>query len=88
MSKSEMLVQMKVFFSVLLVLTLGVLVIIPLTSTLVSNGQSSLEHNMTIYVVLLIAWILLAMAFGIGYLASEGSKGLKPIALPINKEEA
>jgi len=79
---------MKGFFSALLVLTLGVLIIIPLTSTLVSNGQNSLTHNMTIYVILLVAWIILAIAFGIAYLASEGSKGLKPIPLPINREEA
>jgi len=87
-SKPEILTRMKGFFSALLVLTLGVLIIIPLISTLVGNGQESVTYNMTIYIVLLLAWILLAIAFGIAYLASEGSKGLKPIPLPINREEA
>ncbi len=78
---------MKGFFSALLILTLGVLVIIPLTSTLMGNEQSSLSHHMSIYMVIVIAWILLAIAFGIAYLASEGSKGIKPIPLPVNREE-
>lgn len=87
MSKPEILTRVKGFFAALLVLTLGVLIIIPLTSTLVRNGQESIMNNMTIYIVLLLAWIVLAIAFGIAYLASEGSKGLKPITLPVQKEQ-
>ncbi len=87
MSKPEILTRMKGFFSALLILTLGVLVIIPLTSTLIDDEQSSLSHHMSIYMVIVIAWILLAIAFGIAYLASEGSKGIKPIPLPVNREE-
>lgn len=87
-SKPEILTRMKGFFSALLVLTLGILIVIPLTSTWISEEQRSLSHNMSIYLVLLLVWIILAIAFGIAYLASEGSKGLKPIHLPVNREEA
>ncbi len=86
-SKPEILTRMKGVFSALLILTLGVLVVIPLTSTLIGNEQSSLSHHMSIYMVIVIAWILLAVAFGIAYLASEGNKGIKPIPLPVNREE-
>lgn len=86
MSKPQIRSRMKGLFLALLLLTLGVLLVIPMTS-LVTGEESPVAHHMTIYSVLLIAWIFLAIAFGIAYLASEGSKGLKPISLPIGEEE-
>lgn len=78
---------MKGFFSALLVLTLGVLIVVPITYELLGNEQGSVAPNMTIYVLVFLALIFLAIVFGITYLISEASKGFKPISLPINKEE-
>ena len=88
MSKPEIIARIKGLFSVLLVLTLGAVIIIPLTSTFLGEEQRSVSHHMSIYMVLILAWIFLAAVFGITYMISEGSKGLKPISLPVNKEEA
>ena len=85
MSKLGILTRVKGLFLALLVVTLGVLIVIPLTSLV--TGESPVVHHMTIYTILLIAWILLAVVFGIALLASTGSKVLQPIPLPVNKEE-
>lgn len=82
MSK-EKLVYVKGLFSALLVLTLATIVLVPLTSELFNKSGSEIG----IYMILLIVWILLVATLGIIYLASEGSTALKPVPLPINKEE-
>ena len=79
MSK-ETFTRMKGLFSALLILTLGFIVILPLTSEILNSRTSGSEINL--YATLLVVWILLAVTLGIIYLASEGVKNLKPIPLP------
>ncbi len=81
----EALAYIKGLFSALLILSLAAILIVPLTSEVLNNKGSISEIN--IYIILLIVWVLLAVTLGIVYLALEGSKGLKPISLPINREE-
>jgi DMSO reductase anchor subunit len=76
---------MKGFFLVLLGITVGALLVIPMSSMVAEERPAA--HHMTIYSVLLIAWIILGIAFGIAYLASEGSKGIKHIPLPVTEED-
>jgi hypothetical protein len=86
MSKLETLGQMKGFLLALLGIALGGVVIVSLTSA-TSNGESSLSHNMSIFVVLLLLWLFVTAALGILFLASHGSSVIKPITLPVNREE-
>ena len=86
MSKLKILSQMKGFLLALLGIALGGIVIVLLTST-VSNGESSLSHNMSVFVVLLLLWLFVTAAMGILFLASHGSSLIKPISLPVNREE-
>jgi uncharacterized membrane protein len=81
----EALARIRGLFSALLIITLAAIVIVPLTSEILNHEMSNSQIN--IYVTLLIVWILLAVTLGIIYLASEGSKQIKPITLPINEEE-
>lgn len=81
----EALARIRGLFSALLIITLAAIVIVPLTSEFLNHEMSNSQIN--IYVTLLIVWILLAVTLGIIYLASEGSKQIKPITLPINEEE-
>jgi len=81
----EALARIRGLFSALLIITLAAIVIVPLTSEILNHEVSNSQIN--IYVTLLIVWILLAVTLGIIYLASEGSKQIRPITLPINEEE-
>jgi len=81
----EALAYIKGLFSALLILSLAAILIVPITSEVLNNKESISEIN--IYITLLIVWVLLAITLGIVYLALEGSKGFKPISLPINREE-
>jgi len=86
MSKIEIVGQMRGFLAALLMLTIGILIIIPWTSTMMNHREGAFVPSMTIYTLLLIVWIVLAIAFGVTYLASRGS-GLRPVAPPVLGEE-
>lgn len=81
----EALAYVKGLFSALLVLTLGALLLVPLMSGILNSRTSAPEIN--VYLILLIVWILLAVTLGIVYLASEGSKQIRPVPLPIEEGE-
>lgn len=86
MSKLEALGRMKGFLLALLGIALGGIVVVLLTSP-ASNGERSLSHNMSIFVVLLLLWLFVTAAMGILFLASHGGSVIKPISLPVNREE-
>jgi hypothetical protein len=54
-------------------------------SGILNSRTSASEIN--IYLILLIVWILLAVTLGIVYLASEGSKQIRPVPLPIEERD-
>ncbi|HLE35340.1 MAG TPA: hypothetical protein VI698_05570 [Nitrososphaerales archaeon] len=84
MNKSEILAQMKGFWLALLGVAVGSVVLLTTTAR---NGESSLSSNISIFVVLLLLWLLVTTVLGIVYLASQASKVIKPIPLRINWEE-
>jgi hypothetical protein len=84
MSK-EALAYVKGILSALLVVTLAAILIVPLTSEIANSRQTGSE--ISIYLALVLVWILLAVTLSIIYLALEGSKGIKPIPLPTGREE-
>ena len=84
MNKSEILAQMKGFWLALLGVAVGSVVLL---TTTVRNGESSLSSNISIFVVLLLLWLLVTTVLGIVYLASQASKVIKPIPLRINWEK-
>ena len=84
MNKSEILAQMKGFWLALLGVAVGSVVLLTTTAR---NGESSLSSNISIFVVLLLLWLLVTTVLGIVYLASQASKVIKPIPLRINREE-
>ncbi|MFY3740000.1 MAG: putative membrane protein [Candidatus Nitrosomirales archaeon] len=84
MNKSEILAQMKGFWLALLGVAVGSVVLLTTTAR---NGESSLSSNISIFVVLLLLWLLVTTVLGIVYLASQASKVIKPIPLRINREK-
>ncbi|MFQ5970139.1 MAG: hypothetical protein ACE5J2_06580 [Nitrososphaerales archaeon] len=77
--------RVKGFFSALLVLTLAILILVPLGSEFGVDSNSSYMPYTTMYLLLLLAWVLLAFAFIAAYFISAGNKEVEHIALQLEK---
>lgn len=85
MRQEQIAERVKGFFSALLVLTLAILILVPFASEFGNNRNSSFIPNTTMYLLLLVAWALLAFAFIAANFVSAGNKEVKHIPLQLKR---